>query len=597
MIKIKSFSLEFLGYIRKHVGIHLYLFIIMNAFIGILDGLGIAMFIPLLAATSGDIDNFDSLGNLKYFTDGLQEIGIQLNFESVLIVMIVLFVLKGTLTYIRYIYSARIRLFVIKRMRFTLIKKLRKVSYNGYTQYAPGKIQNALTVQVERMVQAMNFCFQAIQSAVMLVTYVFLAFLSNWQFAILVAIGGVISNFVYKYINKATKDAARKLTLTGNTFNSYIIQVLSNFKYLKTTNYISKFNKKIEKNILKTQHLEYKIQKLNAFAESAREPITVIVIVAVIFIQVSLRQTPFASIMVSLVYFYRALVYLTSAQGFGNLFVNNSTGYEAIMTVFKEFDTDSEAKQEPIKIPELKSIDLKRIDLSFGEKHILKNLLLHINGKETIALVGESGAGKTTLANVICGLTKPDSGDIFINNKKLETNHLDSFRKKVGYITQDPVIFDDTIFNNVTFWDEKTPENLKRFWACIELVALTGFMNDLDKKEDSPLGSNGVLVSGGQKQRISIARELYKDIELLIMDEATSALDSETENYIKENIERLQGKYTMVIIAHRLSTIKHADSIYVMEKGEIIEHGNYNELYQQNGKFKQMVDLQDLNNQ
>lgn len=123
MIKIKSFSLEFLGYIRKHVGIHLYLFIIMNAFIGILDGLGIAMFIPLLAATSGDIDNFDSLGNLKYFTDGLQEIGIQLNFESVLIVMIVLFVLKGTLTYIRYIYSARIRLFVIKRMRFTLIKK------------------------------------------------------------------------------------------------------------------------------------------------------------------------------------------------------------------------------------------------------------------------------------------------------------------------------------------------------------------------------------------------------------------------------------------------------------------------------------------
>ncbi|MCK0205556.1 ATP-binding cassette domain-containing protein [Ornithobacterium rhinotracheale] len=197
----------------------------------------------------------------------------------------------------------------------------------------------------------------------------------------------------------------------------------------------------------------------------------------------------------------------------------------------------------------------------------------------------------------MCGLTKPDSGDIFINNKKLETNHLDSFRKKVGYITQDPVIFDDTIFNNVTFWDEKTPENLKRFWACIELVALTGFMNDLDKKEDSPLGSNGVLVSGGQKQRISIARELYKDIELLIMDEATSALDSETENYIKENIERLQGKYTMVIIAHRLSTIKHADSIYVMEKGEIIEHGNYNELYQQNGKFKQMVDLQDLNNQ
>lgn len=596
MIKIKSFSIEFLSYIRKHVGVHLYLFVIMNAIVGLLDGLGIAMFIPLLSVTGGASRNFSSLGKLQYFTNSLQNIGIQLTFENVLIVMILIFSLKGILTYLRFIYSAKIRLFVIKQIRFTLIKKLESVSYNGYTQYDPGKIQNALTVQVERMVQALNFCFQTIQSAVMLTTYVFLAFLSNWQFALLVAIGGVISNFIYKYINKATKDAARKLTLTGNTFNSYIIQILGNFKYLKATNYISKYDKKVEKNILETQALEYKILKLNSIAESAREPVTVIIIVAVIFIQVSLRQTPFVSIMVSLVYFYRALVYLTSVQSFANLFLNASAGYEAIMTVFKEFDADREVKQIASKIPELKAIDLKNIDLSFGEKHVLKNISIGIKEKETIALVGESGAGKTTLANVICGLTEPDSGDILLNHEKLEKNQLNSFRAKVGYITQDPVIFDDTIFNNVTFWDEKTPENLKRFWNCMELVALTNFMNDLVQKEDSPLGSNGVLVSGGQKQRISIARELYKDVELLVMDEATSALDSETENYIKENIERLQGKYTMVIIAHRLSTIKHADTIYVMEKGEILEQGNYNSLYQQNGKFKQMVDLQDLNN-
>ncbi|MGV4438317.1 ABC transporter ATP-binding protein [Ornithobacterium rhinotracheale] len=596
MIKIKSFSIEFLSYIRKHVGVHLYLFVIMNAIVGLLDGLGIAMFIPLLSVTGGASRNFSSLGKLQYFTNSLQNIGIQLTFENVLIVMILIFSLKGILTYLRFIYSAKIRLFVIKQIRFTLIKKLESVSYNGYTQYDPGKIQNTLTVQVERMVQALNFCFQTIQSAVMLTTYVFLAFLSNWQFALLVAIGGVISNFIYKYINKATKDAARKLTLTGNTFNSYIIQILGNFKYLKATNYISKYDKKVEKNILETQALEYKILKLNSIAESAREPVTVIIIVAVIFIQVSLRQTPFVSIMVSLVYFYRALVYLTSVQSFANLFLNASAGYEAIMTVFKEFDADREVKQIASKIPELKAIDLKNIDLSFGEKHVLKNISIGIKEKETIALVGESGAGKTTLANVICGLTEPDSGDILLNHEKLEKNQLNSFRAKVGYITQDPVIFDDTIFNNVTFWDEKTPENLKRFWNCMELVALTNFMNDLVQKEDSPLGSNGVLVSGGQKQRISIARELYKDVELLVMDEATSALDSETENYIKENIERLQGKYTMVIIAHRLSTIKHADTIYVMEKGEILEQGNYNSLYQQNGKFKQMVDLQDLNN-
>ena len=209
-------------------------------------------------------------------------------------------------------------------------------------------------------------------------------------------------------------------------------------------------------------------------------------------------------------------------------------------------------------------------------------------------MVGESGAGKTTLANVICGLLPPNKGEVVTNNQLIYNSNLDSFRSKVGYITQEPVIFDDTIFNNVTFWAEKTPENLEKFHNAMNMVSMKSFVENLDRQEDTPLGNNGVLISGGQKQRISIARELYKDIDLLIMDEATSALDSETEKYIKDNIDLLHGKFTIVIIAHRLSTIKNVDRVYLLEKGEILDSGSYNELIEKSARFKRMVELQEV---
>ena len=181
-----------------------------------------------------------------------------------------------------------------------------------------------------------------------------------------------------------------------------------------------------------------------------------------------------------------------------------------------------------------------------------------------------------------------------MDEKSLYEANLSSYRNKIGYITQEPVIFNDTLFNNVSFWAEKTPESIDKFYKVMDMVSLRSFVEELENKEDSFLGNNGILVSGGQKQRISIARELYKDVELLIMDEATSALDSETERHIKDNIDMLHGKFTMVIIAHRLSTIKNVDKVYLLEKGEIVNSGNYIELTKSSEKFRKMVELQEL---
>jgi subfamily B ATP-binding cassette protein MsbA len=301
----------------------------------------------------------------------------------------------------------------------------------------------------------------------------------------------------------------------------------------------------------------------------------------------------FASIMVSLLLFYRALSHLAILQYGWNGFLGSSAGIDSIEALLEDFNNYKEPDNKE-RIDNIASINLRNVSLAFGSHQVLRNINMDISQKTSIALVGESGAGKTTLANVICGLQPVNHGNILINGKELYSSDINFFRKKVGYITQESVIFNDTIFNNITFWAEKNEENLKKFWNVIEMVSLEKFVKNLEFSEDSPLGHNGILVSGGQKQRISIARELFKDCELLVLDEATSALDSETELHIKENIDLLQGKCTIIIIAHRLSTIKDTDVVYLLNQGEIIEYGSYNELSNTSVRFKKMLDLQNV---
>jgi subfamily B ATP-binding cassette protein MsbA len=191
-------------------------------------------------------------------------------------------------------------------------------------------------------------------------------------------------------------------------------------------------------------------------------------------------------------------------------------------------------------------------------------------------------------------LLKPVSGHVKVDEISLDVINLDSYQKRIGYIAQEPVVFSDTIFNNITFWDSPNEENIKRFQKAIEQASIKKFIEELPEKENTLLGNNGINLSGGQKQRISIARELYKEIDILILDEATSALDSETEREIQENIDKLKGNYTIVIIAHRLSTIKSADVICLMDQGRLSDQGNFDELIIKSDKFKRMVELQEI---
>ncbi|MCD5969007.1 ABC transporter ATP-binding protein [Riemerella anatipestifer] len=589
----KENRLTHFKYFKGIVGWHIYGYAVLNFLVGLLDGLGLAMFVPLLSIASGELGDSQSLGRIKYFIDFLQSLGVEINLVNALFVMIVLFLLKGIFYYCRSIYFAKIRLGAISKLRLDLIKKLHRLSYVGFTKMEVGRIQNTMIGELGRLIGALTNYFSTMQNIIMLLTYVILAFLSNWKFAILVAIGGIFSNFIYKYINDYTKSKSRELSSKTHDFNDFLVQVLHNFKYLKATNYFNKYSKNLIRNIKEQEQLNFNMGKVGAIGESIREPMIISIISVVIIIQIAYFENAFSSIIVSLLLFYRGLGHLVTLQNVWNNFLGNSAGIESFNRLLLDF-TRYEEPQSDVYISSIDDIDVKNLNLSFDRTPILKNINIRIKKNSSIALVGESGAGKTTLANVISGLQMPDEGEVLAGTKSVYHSNLNSYRSRIGYITQEPVIFNDSVYNNITFWDEKSQKNTNRFFDVIDKVSLKDFLITQNKKEDAILGNNGILISGGQKQRISIARELYKNIDLLIMDEATSALDSETEMYIKESIDALQGNLTLVIIAHRLSTIKEVDEIYLMEKGKIVAQGSFKKLYEISDKFRRMVDLQEV---
>ncbi|MFP4514866.1 MAG: ABC transporter ATP-binding protein [Parcubacteria group bacterium] len=236
-----------------------------------------------------------------------------------------------------------------------------------------------------------------------------------------------------------------------------------------------------------------------------------------------------------------------------------------------------------------KQIEIKNLDFKYqkDQELILKNISLSIKQGQAVALVGSTGSGKTTLADLILGLLKPSSGKIEVDKKDIYSN-ISKWQSNIGYIPQFIYLSDDSIKNNIAFGLEEDEINEEKLQKAIEVSQLKEFISQLPEKENTKIGERGIRLSGGQRQRIGIARALYDNPEVLVMDEATSSLDNITEKFIIEAIEKLKRNRTIIIIAHRLSTVKNCDTLYILKQGRIIDQGTYNELIAKNKEFKDM---------
>lgn len=586
---------ENIAYFYKQLRYRLLVMIGLGVLVGVLDGFGLAMFMPLLEMVNDTKQaNGSSLGNLSFLIEGMKSIGLSLNLTTVLIIMVFFFMFKGIVKFISSIYNAILRKFFIDKLRNQLLYSFNQITFKYFVTSDVGRIQNTMSVEIERASAAFYNYANTLQQAIMVLVYVSFAFFVDIRFALLVTIGGVLSNFLYKSIYKKTKGASKDFSKDSHLYQGQIIQYVSNFKYLKATALLDVYSNRLRKSINAIERSRFRIGKLSAFLESAREPILIVVVAGVILIQTRLLNASLGPILVSLLFFYRALSSLMNLQNSYNRFLELSGSLDNLMDFQNEINKEKEHNGAQ-KIETFNTtIELKEVFLAYDNVAILKNINLKIVKNETVAFVGESGSGKTTLVNILAGLIPADKGSVSIDG--IDRNGIDikTYQKKIGYITQDPVIFNDTIFNNVTLWAEPTALNNRRFLEALQKAAIATFVEEQPLRSETILGNDGVNLSGGQKQRISIARELYKNIDILIMDEATSALDSETEKAIQQSVDALKGQYTIFMVAHRLSTIRNADRIVVMSKGIIQHAGSFNELIETSTLFKKMIALQEL---
>ena len=247
-----------------------------------------------------------------------------------------------------------------------------------------------------------------------------------------------------------------------------------------------------------------------------------------------------------------------------------------------------------------KMITLQNISFSYdsSDDYQLKDISLNIPALSSVAFVGESGSGKSTILDVITLLNEPNLGNLIIDDLDSRSIKKESWRQMIGYVSQETIIFDATIGDNISMWSgdyKKNKEIESKIKEAAEKANILDFINNLPDGLDTNVGDRGVLLSGGQRQRLFIARELYKNPLVLILDEATSALDTSSERAIQQSIESLKGYITVIQVAHRLSTIKNVDLIYVLKNGKLIEKGTYKDLTKdQDSNFSKMIELQSL---
>ncbi len=596
MIKtiIKKYFNNFI-FFYNYLGYRMFISVGLSIVVGILDGLGIAMFLPLMQMVSEEgINDPDSLGNMAFLVKAYNNIGIELSLFVILVTMVIFFILKGLTIYVKSLYNVSLLELFSRKLRIKTMKGLNGINFKTFVASDMGSIQNAMTGEIDRVVRAQVSYFGVMQQGVMIIVYAVFAFITDYRFALLVIIGGIITNFMYQLIYKKTKKISRDLSYHYDAYEGKIIQHVQNFKYLKATGLLHFFEERLQKTIFDIQRSRIEIGKLSSIMAATREPILVIIVALVIFILTNYLDGKLSTILLSLLFFYRALTSVTSMQKNWNQFLGVYGSIANIQEFFQHLNAHKEHNgKEKLKFIK-QGLELNNISFKYGNTEILKNISLSIKSKESVAFVGESGSGKTTLVNILAALLPVDSGEFLVDKIPIKNIDHRSYQQRIGYITQEPVVFNDSIYNNITLWKEENEENIKHFNQAIEKASLTKFLSELEDGRNTKLGHSGINLSGGQRQRLSIARELYKNIDILIMDEATSALDSETERSIQENIEALQGQYTLLIVAHRLSTIRNVDQVVFMDKGKIIAKDSFKNLTQSLPKFKKMVSLQEL---
>ena len=556
----------------------------------LLEGFSVGMILPIL----GGSESADTPLH-RFLTDGADYLGLPYTLPVAVAGMAVLYLLRTGFIIYQRVYAADITGKLMAQLKITLVEQVYAADYQYFLDRGFSAFTNAVTTELNNVSQAFDRCNRFIVNSGFALVYIALPLAINPAFTSVVVIVGVPGYFLLKRLFNVARGFSIRSTTANAGLQSYIIQGLVNFKYLKATGSHHGIFGRIRDTSREQGRLEYKQSALSAILENGADLFFMLVIAGLLIYSVEIARNNLIEILFILFIVRRAMVYALNAQRSFQEFLR----FSGSVREFRRLSNELSEREEPVDTsgatPDFdQPITLTDVSFEYDDSDkVLDHVSLTITPNTMVAFVGASGAGKSTLVTMLTGLLRPSSGKIAIGGVSYDMIDHRGLREGIGYVTQESVIFNDTVHNNISLWSSDA-DSRNRVIATTRAAGASDFIEALPDGYDSLLGDNGINISGGQRQRISIARELYKDASLLIFDEATSALDTETELEVQNSIDALRGDKTIILIAHRLSTIKNCDMIFVLKEGRVAEQGTYDALYNLNGEFTQMVSRQAL---
>ncbi len=510
--------------------------------------------------------------------------------------IVLLALLKNLSNYLSLLSIAKVRTAISRDLRAKLYAKVLRLSVAFYTHEKKGDLISRMTNDLMEIEFSVIGALEALLKApIMLTISIVTLFVISWQLTLFALLFLPISGILISRIAKSLKNAAKRGKGSLGELISVIEETLTGMRVVKVFNaehyFGNKFNNEND-SYFKLMHRLYRREYLSS---PMSEFISMSVIAILLFVggKIVLEEEMSGALLIGYLVVFSQVI--QPARALSEAVFKVSKGAASLDRVNEIMDAEESVQDVPgaVEVGDFQSdIQFQKVSFGYGDKSVLKDISFTVKKGETVALVGPSGSGKSTIASLVVRLMDPHQGDILVDGVSLRSRSLSSWRNHVGVVTQDSILFNDTISKNIALGFDQVDES--RVKAVAKMANAAEFIEQCPGQWEFNVGDGGSKLSGGQKQRVCIARALYKNPPILILDEATSALDTQSEQLVQDAIQNMMKDRTSIVIAHRLSTVQNADCILVIDQGEIVQKGNHQELMAQEGLYKTLVELQEL---
>ena len=512
-------------------------------------------------------------------------------------IIIVTFLLKNLFNYLSMFFITFLKNGVIKDFRNEIYNKIVKLSMAYYSEKKKGDIVARISSDVLEIDNSFLSIFELIIKEPLMILFTLISmYIISPELTGFVIIFIPISAIFISVVGKSLKRQSLKVQKEQGLFISLVDETLNGLKIVKIFNAENAFSRKFSESTKRLYKFSNSVINRKNLAGPLSEFLGICSITIILWYggMMVLKEN---SLDASTFLVYLGLAYniLTPAKSLSKASYKIRKSYGAAERVFQVLDDNRfiKSNEDNASLEDFSSsINFNNVSFRYESEDVIKNLSLKIKKGETVALVGQSGSGKSTIANLISRFYDISDGEIKVDGKNIKEVNLKSLRKLIGLVTQDSILFNDSIKNNLLIGKENATD--QEIIQALKIANAWEFVKELPETIESNIGDSGNKLSGGQKQRLSIARAVLKNPPIMILDEATSALDSESEHLVQIALDNVMKNKTSLVIAHRLSTIQKADNILVLDKGKIIESGKHKDLMDKGGIYTNLVRMQTI---